>query len=663
MASEQIVWSDIEKKFLAQSPSHIHDPSAFEEKIPTIEVTNIYDLGKIVSQRFMEWAHLNPSGVVALPTGRTPEFFIKTLEKYKAQWESSEVQDDLKGTSLALAGFPETKNLKFVMLDEFFPMPSTHRNSFCRYIRNYYVGLLDIASQNILTFDLVSEGAITSEELQLFDGPVVDIDLLTRDPVNEQEEAQKSVLVKVAAYCDSYETKIREWGGIGFFLGGIGPDGHIAFNQKDAPLDSLTRIVNFNYPSAAQSAGDLGGIEIARGKAALTIGLKTITANPSAVIIIMAAGEGKASIVREALEGERSPAHPASCLHGHPGARFYITQGAACHLTNRKYKTLLACSQTAALEWALSHLSGCTYPGGSSPALKANPPTSYRLLETYLYDQSLKLNIPVHTLTPAVLTSCPPSLTDELACRIIVSCASKRLKEKIESGIVSTQLSRGNSILHTAPHHDDIMLSYHAAMHDHLGRPPYSPGVARTSPSYPVPDLERSVDINVIAPLGEQINGNVNHFAYLTSGFHSVNEDFLSQQCEAVLQTVEGTIKQYFYHLSDRELLFIDICVYVGDITKNYDEIMTIFRHAFYQQNVSQLDHLEHVIFLRKVCEVWNISTTLPLIELAKAIKDRVLWVQDVYLPSHSPGDSIPRSCHCSHQTHLLFLSPERSNS
>ena len=62
--------------------------------------------------------------------------------------------------------------------------------------------------------------------------------------------------------------------GIGFFLGGIGPDGHIAFNQQGDKLDSTTRLVNFNYPSAAQAAGDLGGIEISRGKAAITIGLK-----------------------------------------------------------------------------------------------------------------------------------------------------------------------------------------------------------------------------------------------------------------------------------------------------------------------------------------------------------------------------------------------------
>ena len=53
----------------------------------------------------------------------------------------------------------------------------------------------------------------------------------------------------------------------------------------------------------------------------MTIGLKTITAKPDATIIIMAAGEGKATVVREAIEGECDVARPASVLHSHVGAR------------------------------------------------------------------------------------------------------------------------------------------------------------------------------------------------------------------------------------------------------------------------------------------------------------------------------------------------------
>lgn len=48
--------------------------------------------GKIVSLRFLEWVRANPTGVVALPTGRTPEFFIKTLDRYKTHWHTPEVR-------------------------------------------------------------------------------------------------------------------------------------------------------------------------------------------------------------------------------------------------------------------------------------------------------------------------------------------------------------------------------------------------------------------------------------------------------------------------------------------------------------------------------------------------------------------------------------------
>jgi len=143
-----------------------------------------------------------------------------------------------------------------------------------RYIRTYYVDLLGVSPENVLTFDLVSEGVITTEEMNLFSHPVVDLTLLHRAAATPAEEALKAVLVKVTDYCNTYEARVASLGGIGFFLGGIGPDGHIAFNQQGDKLDSTTRLVNFNYPSAAQAAGDLGGIEISRGKAAITIGLK-----------------------------------------------------------------------------------------------------------------------------------------------------------------------------------------------------------------------------------------------------------------------------------------------------------------------------------------------------------------------------------------------------
>ena len=69
-------------------------------------------------------------------------------------------------------------------------------------------------------------------------------------------------------------------GGIGFFLGGIGPDGHVGFNVRGSDHYSTTRLTATNYETQAAAAGDLGGIEISRNRLVITIGLNTITYNP-----------------------------------------------------------------------------------------------------------------------------------------------------------------------------------------------------------------------------------------------------------------------------------------------------------------------------------------------------------------------------------------------
>ena len=86
-------FTPVENAFLSESNrAQTYDG----EKIATIEVTNIYDLGKLVTLRFLEWVLVNPTGVVALPTGRTPEFFIKTLELYKHNWDSPKIQEEVQ---------------------------------------------------------------------------------------------------------------------------------------------------------------------------------------------------------------------------------------------------------------------------------------------------------------------------------------------------------------------------------------------------------------------------------------------------------------------------------------------------------------------------------------------------------------------------------------
>lgn len=135
-------------------------------------------------------------------------------------------------------------------------------------------------------------------------------------------------------WCGEYEAKIREKGGIGFFLGGIGPDGHIAFNTRGSDIFSTTRLTETNFETQAVAAGDLGGIEISANRLVITIGLDTIVHNPDAVAIIIAAGEAKAGIVKESLEQSMTNIYPATVLQKLKNGRFYITKGAGSKLTD-----------------------------------------------------------------------------------------------------------------------------------------------------------------------------------------------------------------------------------------------------------------------------------------------------------------------------------------
>lgn len=135
-----------------------------------------------------------------------------------------------------------------------------------------------------------------------------------------------------------YEKRIHQMGGIGFFLGGIGPDGHIAFNVRGSSVYSVTRLTGTNYETQAAAASDLGGIEISRSRLVITIGLATITYNPTVTAIVIAAGDAKAPIVAAAIENNPSPQYPASVLQGIDGGRMYLAKGAASRLVERRFE-------------------------------------------------------------------------------------------------------------------------------------------------------------------------------------------------------------------------------------------------------------------------------------------------------------------------------------
>ena len=91
----KVKYSNVENVFLAKS--YLSKPTT---KIPYILVDNIPDLGLLTSLRFLEWVLDNPNGVISLPTGKTPEYFIKWTQYILSNWGKPEVEKICKDNGL-----------------------------------------------------------------------------------------------------------------------------------------------------------------------------------------------------------------------------------------------------------------------------------------------------------------------------------------------------------------------------------------------------------------------------------------------------------------------------------------------------------------------------------------------------------------------------------
>ncbi|MBI3990992.1 MAG: glucosamine-6-phosphate deaminase, partial [Candidatus Omnitrophica bacterium] len=243
------------------------------EKIKAIEVGNFPLLGKLAAVRFIEWALKNPGGVVSLPTGKTPEHFIKWVVRILERWNTKETKNLLESYRIPTGTKPDMKGFTFVQIDEFYPMDSRQHNSFHWYVNEFYIKGFGLDSKKALLIDATSLGVPDGMKMQdVFPGNIVDLSLRVRKTRTGLERLQKEVINRVDEFCFEYERKIRELGGIGFFLGGIGPDGHIAFNVRGSSGYSVTRLTGTNYETQAAAATDLGGIEISRNRLVITIG-------------------------------------------------------------------------------------------------------------------------------------------------------------------------------------------------------------------------------------------------------------------------------------------------------------------------------------------------------------------------------------------------------
>jgi glucosamine-6-phosphate deaminase len=137
-----------------------------------------------------------------------------------------------------------------------------------------------------------------------------------------------------AAFCDWYERRIRDSGGIDLQLLGIGSDGHIAFNEPSSSLGSRTRIKTLAQMTIQDNARFFERIEDVPIYA-ITMGVGTIL--EARKIAFLANGPNKADAVAKAIEGAVTSMITASALQLHPDVTAYLDRAAAAQLSMLDY--------------------------------------------------------------------------------------------------------------------------------------------------------------------------------------------------------------------------------------------------------------------------------------------------------------------------------------
>ena len=189
------------------------------------------------------------------------------------------------------------KNVVCFNLDEYFPMQPDSIHSYVQFMNEHLFDHIDIKKENVN----IPDGTVSKE--------------------------------KIRSYCENYEQKIIDAGGLDIQILGIGRTGHIGFNEPGSSMQSKTRLVRLDRVTKLDAASDFFGQENVPSRA-LTMGVGTIM--NAERIILMAWGEGKSQIVQEAVEGEIRESVPATFLQQHQNCDFILDEASASSLTRIK---------------------------------------------------------------------------------------------------------------------------------------------------------------------------------------------------------------------------------------------------------------------------------------------------------------------------------------
>ncbi|XP_055386696.1 glucosamine-6-phosphate isomerase isoform X2 [Condylostylus longicornis] len=218
--------------------------------------------------------------VLGLPTGSTPlGMYKKLIEFYKA-------------------GKVSFKYVKTFNMDEYVGLPRDHPESYHYFMWNNLFKHVDIAPENV----------------HILDGNAED-------------------LVKE---CNEFERKISEAGGIELFIGGIGPDGHIAFNEPGSSLVSRTRVKALAQDTLEANARFFDNDMNKVPTQALTVGVGTVMDSNEVMILIT--GAHKAFALYKGIEEGVNHMWTVSAFQQHPNTLMLCDEDATLELRVKTVK-------------------------------------------------------------------------------------------------------------------------------------------------------------------------------------------------------------------------------------------------------------------------------------------------------------------------------------
>ena len=218
--------------------------------------------------------------VLGLPTGSTPlDVYAELVRMNKA-------------------GEVSFKNVITFNMDEYVGIPVEHPESYHSFMYRNLFDHIDIPRANI----------------HILDGNAPDL----------------------SAECAHYEEQIVKAGGFDLFFGGIGEDGHIAFNEPFSSLQSRTRVVTLTDDTIRVNSRFFGGDVNLVPKQAMSVGVATVLSAKE--VVILALGPKKARAIGEAVEGPITHKNTVSALQNHPDGIIVVDEDAAGEFKLNSYK-------------------------------------------------------------------------------------------------------------------------------------------------------------------------------------------------------------------------------------------------------------------------------------------------------------------------------------